>query len=133
MKKEQHEEALKEHLKNIKRSIDEGLEENQRNLGFNISQGSVEIFSLFLHNLNLIESSGDQIDHRIFKSKNLIERKLPIDFPSKKKILEIMKNIEEERTALCYGSRKPKLRIEKAILNFQELRKIIDTELKNAK
>ncbi len=55
-----------------------------------------------------------------------------MSFLPKKKILEIMKNIEEERNALCYGSRKERERVEKAIKNFQELRKIINKELKNA-
>lgn len=133
MKLEQHKEAFREHLNNINRAIDENIEENQRNLGFNISQGSVELFSIFLHKLNFIESSGDQIDHRIFKNKKLIDKKIPLDFPSKKKILNLMRAIEEERTALCYGSRKPVTRIKKAILNFNQLRKIINNEIKNAK
>ncbi len=131
MKIEQHEEAFKEHLKNINKAIDESLIENQRNIGFNVSQGSVELFALFLHKLHLIEGSGDQFDHRIFKNNDLINRKLPINFPSKNKILILMRDIELERIALCYGSRKPINRIEKALNNFQKLRKIINKELKN--
>ncbi|MCK5149586.1 hypothetical protein KAJ87_01525 [Candidatus Pacearchaeota archaeon] len=133
MKIEQHEEAFKEHLENINRAIDEGVIKNQRNIGFNVSQGSVELFSLFLHKLHLIEGSGDQFDHRIFKNKNLINKKLPFDFPLKNKILSFMKEIELERIALCYGSRKPKFRIENVLRNFQELRKIINEGLKNEK
>ena len=132
MKIEEHEKAYEEHLKNINRLIDEGIKENQRNIGYNVSQGSIELFSIFLHRLHLIQGSGDQLDHRIFRSRSLSEKRLPLEFPSKKKILEIMKNIEEERNALCYGSRKDKERIEKAVKNFQELRKIINRELKNA-
>ncbi|MBU0907048.1 MAG: hypothetical protein KKD18_02960 [Nanoarchaeota archaeon] len=132
MKIEEHEAAYQEHLKNIKRLVEESLEENQRNIAYNISQGSVELFSIFLHRLNLIHSSGDQIDHRIFKSKNLVENKLPPDFPSKEKVLNLMKNIEIERNALCYGNRKPQKRIEAVINHFHELRKIINGELKNA-
>src|SRR3990167_9692380 len=125
MKVEEHEKAYEEHLKNMNRIIDEGIKENQRNIGYNVSQGSIELFSIFLHRLHLIQGSGDQLDHRIFRSRSLSEKRLPLEFPSKKKILEIMKNIEEERNSLCYGSRKDKERIEKAIKNFQELRKII--------
>lgn len=131
MKLEQHEEALREHISSINKAVDEGIVNNQRNLGFNISQGSVELFAIFLHKLHLIEGSGDQFDHRIFKSKDLINKKVPMDFPLKEKILSLMKEIELERIALCYGSRKPKLRIEKNLKNFQELRKIINEELKN--
>lgn len=133
MKISEHEETLKEHLKNINKCIDEGIEKNQRNIGFNVSQGSIELFSLFLHFLNLIEKSGDQLDHRIFKSKNLIEKKLPLDFPSKREILILMEEIELERIALCYGSRKPKERIEKVLMNFQKLKSIIEKEIKNGK
>ncbi len=133
MKIEQHEEAFREHIRNIERAIDEGIEENQRNIGFNVSQGSVELFAIFLHKLHLIEGSGDQFDHRIFKNKNLIERKLPVDFPLKMKILSIMEKIEFERIALCYGSRKPKSRMEKVLKSFNELREIINRELKNGK
>ena len=133
MKVQEHEEALKEHLENIEGAIDEGLEKNQRNLGFNVSQGAVELFSLFLHRLHLIEGSGDQFDHRVFKSKNLIEKKVPLDFPSRKNILSLMEKIELERIALCYGSRKPKQRIQTALFNFQELRKTINKEIENAK
>lgn len=131
MKLKQHEEALREHINSINKAIDEGIVDNQRNLGFNVSQGSVELFAIFLHKLHLIEGSGDQFDHRIFKSKDLINRKIPMDFPLKDKILSIMRDIELERIALCYGSRKPKSRIEKNLKNFQELRKIINKELKN--
>ena len=133
MKIEEHEKAYEEHKRNIERFIEEGIEENQRNVAFNISQASVELFSIFLHKLHLIQGSGDQLDHRIFKSTNLISRKIPADFPSKKKILELMKKIEEDRIALCYGSRKPKERIEKVILAFNELRNIIIKKIKNGK
>lgn len=132
MKIEQHEEAFEEHLRNIERAIDEGIEKNQRNLGFNLSQGSVELFSIFLHKLNLIRGSGDQLDHRIFKSTNLISKKLPFDFPDRKKILALMNKIESQRIALCYGSRKIKFRIEETLKNFQDLRKLINKEIKNA-
>lgn len=131
MKLEEHEKAYQEHKRAIDKIIEEGIEENQRNIAYNISQGSVELFAIFLHKFNLIHSSGDQIDHRIFKSKNLIEKKLGFDFSQKKKILELMKKIEEERNALCYGSRKPKSRVEKIIINFNELRKIINKEVKH--
>lgn len=133
MKTEEHKKALQEHLENINRAIDQGIEKNQRNIGFNVSQGSIELFALFLHSLHLIEGSGDQIDHRIFKSKNLIQKKLPLNFPSKNKILSFMEKIELERIALCYGSRKPKKRIENALTKFQKLKKMINKEIQNAK
>ncbi|MBI2628844.1 hypothetical protein HYW74_02070 [Candidatus Pacearchaeota archaeon] len=129
MKIEEHEKAYKEHLANIKKAIEEGIEENQRNIGYNISQGSVELLAIYLHKLRLLQGSGDQIDHRIFKSDNLIKKRIPFDFPSKQGILLLMKSIELERTALCYENRKPKNRINKSIRNFNELRKIINDNL----
>ncbi len=134
MKIEEHEKAYEEHKRNIDRAIEEGIENNQRNIGYNISQGSVELFSLFLHKIHAIQGSGDQFDHRVFKSSNLLKSKLPFDFPSKAKILELMKEIEDERIALCYGSRKPISRIKEALSYFNELREIINKEIgKNGK
>jgi len=121
MKIEEHERAYKEHLRNLNRNIEEGIEENQRNISYNISQGSVELLAIFLHKLNLLQI-GDQLDHRVFKSKSLSEKKLPPDFPENKKTLELMRAIELERNALCYGTRKPNERIKKMIETFNEWR-----------
>ena len=130
MKIEQHEQALEEHLNQIERTIEEGVEENQRNVAYNISQGSVELFAMYLHKLHAIQGSGDQFDHRVFRSKNAVEKKIPFAFPHRKAILDIMKNIQDERNALCYGSRKPKSRIEEMIQLFRKLQKIIEDEQK---
>ena len=132
MKIEEHEKAYKEHLENINRSIEQGIEENQRNIGYNASQGSVELFALYLHKLNLIQGSGDQFDHRIFKNSSLIAKRIPLKFPSRAEILKLMRQIEEERNVLSYGTRKTKERIEKIIKYFQNLRKIINKNLENA-
>ena len=130
MKVEEHEKAYEEHRNNLNKAIEEGIEKNQRNIGYNVSQGSIELFAIFLHKLHLLQGSGDQFDHRIFKKK-LIEKKIPPDFPDRKEILELMKIIELERNALCYGTRKPLKRAEKLIENFNELRKSINKNLKN--
>ena len=132
MKLEEHEKAYAEHLIHINRTIEEGLEENQRNVGYNVSQGSIELFAIYLHKLNFLQGSGDQFDHRIFRSKNLIEKKIPAKFPAREGILKLLQFIESERIALCYGTRKSRERIEKVINAFQKLRKIINKNLKNA-
>ena len=132
MKIEEHEKALEEHIRNLNKSIDESIEENQRNIGYNASQGAVELFAVYLHSQHLIEGSGDQWDHRIFKNKSKIEQKVPLEFPNREKILALMETIEKERNVLCYGKRKTKSRIEGMINSFQELRKLI-TRLKNDK
>jgi len=130
MKIEEHEKAYNEHLDNLKRAIEEDVEKNQRNIGYNVSQGSVELFAIYLHKLSLLQGSGDQFNHRIFKSQSLIKKKIPPKFPARKEILELMNSIENERNVLCYGTRKPKTRIEKAIKDFHALRRIINKNLK---
>ncbi|MFH1276534.1 MAG: hypothetical protein ABIH82_05480 [Candidatus Woesearchaeota archaeon] len=130
MKKEEHQKALQEHLNNLNRAIDESIEENQRNIGYNVSQASVELFAIYMHFLHLIEGSGDQFDHRTFKNKRKTEHKIPPEFPEREKILTFMETIERERNTICYGKRKPKARIEEMIRAFQELRKLIENKLK---
>ena len=133
MKVEEHEQAYQEHLKNLNKAIEEGITENQRNIGYNISQGSVELISIYLHKLRLLQGSGDNLDHRIFKNKNLIEKKIPPEFPSRNRILELMRAIETERNLLCYGKRKPEEKVSIMIKTFQELKKIINENLKDCK
>ncbi len=130
MKVEEHEKAYHEHLRNLKKLIEEGIEENQRNIGYNVSQGSIELFAIFLHKNNLIQGSGEQFDHRIFKSKSLIEKRIPIEFPERKKILELMRAIELERNSICYGKRKQGQEIEEAIDKLNQLRDVINSLLK---
>ena len=129
MKSEEHRKALQEHLTNLNKAIDENIEENQRNIGFNVSQASVELFALYLHALYFIEGSGDQWDHRTFKNKKMLEQKVPFSFPEREKILPLMETIELERLLICYGKRKPKDRIEKMILAFRELQEIINKNM----
>jgi len=129
MKIEEHEKAYKEHLNNLNKLIEEGIEENQRNIGYNVSQGSVELFAIYLHKLHLLQASGDQFDHKTFKF--LTEKKIPPEFPDKDKILELMKGIETNRNLICYGKRKPQERIRKMINNFQQIRKLINKNLKS--
>jgi len=133
MKIEEHEKACEEHMENLKKAIEEGIKDNQRNIGYNISQGSVELFAIYLHKLRLLQDSGDQFDHRIFKNKFQINRKIPVEFPDRKKILDLMKEIELERNVICYGRRKPEKKIEEVIEKFQKLRRLINKNIKQIK
>ena len=103
MRIDDHEIAFKEHLDSLNKAIEEGIEANQRNIGYNISQGSVELFAIYLHKLRLLQDSGDQFDHRIFKNKFLIDKKIPPEFLDRNKILEIMRFIELNRNVICYS------------------------------
>src|SRR3989344_5155509 len=125
MKIEDHEKSYNEHRSNLKRLIEEGIENNQRNIGYNISQGSVELFAIYLHRLRVLQGSGDMFNHRIFKNKNLIERKIPFEFKDKDKILELMKEIELDRNIVCYGKRKPIDKIKNMINKVNGINRII--------
>ena len=90
----------------------------------------MELFAIYLHKLHLLQDSGDQFDHRVFKNKSLIDKKIPPEFSDKNKILEIMRFIELNRNLICYGKRKPEEKIKEIIKKFQELRKLINLNLK---
>src|SRR3990167_10643610 len=87
MKIEEHRKAVEEHDRNIRRCIDDGIEKNQRNLGYNISQSSIERLSMYLLKLKVVEVSVN-FDHRIFKHSKSLKERLPFDFPEKIKILD---------------------------------------------
>ena len=63
----------------------------------------------------------------------MIKKRIPSEFPSRKEILALIKAIEDKRNVFCYGKRKPNNEIEKFIDNFQQLRKIINKNLKDFK
>lgn len=123
MRLEERRKALEEHETNIKRCIDFGISENQRNIVFNISQASIEMFSIYLIGKNLITSSTD-FDHRIFKKSSEISEKIPFDFLNKPKILDLMRKIEEKRLLLCYGKRKAEKEVKEAIDFWNELKQL---------
>ncbi len=124
MKIEEHQKAVEEHERNIRRCVEESVNENQRNLGYNISQASIESFSIYLLKLKLVPVSVNY-DHRIFKNSASIKSKISFDFPEKTKILELMRKIEEKRSLLCYGKRKPLKDVEEMINLHNELKNII--------
>ena len=64
------------------------------------------------------------------KIEPLIERKLPLVFPKKDEIYNLIYNIEEERNSLLYGKPKDE-QIKKVITNFLKLKKEMEELLKN--
>ncbi len=124
MRMEERRKALEEHETNIKRCIDFGISENQRNIAFNISQASIEMFSIYLISKNLITASTD-FDHRIFKKSLEISEKIPFDFPNKSKILDLMRKIEEKRLLLCYGKRKVEKEVKEDIDFWHDIKSLI--------
>ncbi|MBI4181761.1 MAG: hypothetical protein HY520_02230 [Candidatus Aenigmarchaeota archaeon] len=124
MKIEEHEKALEEHIRKLKECIDQGLEKNQRNIGYNASQGSGELFSVYMHRLNLV-STGEDFDHRLFKKQALLDERIPADFPKRNEILAMLRAIEERRNALCYGKRKGGKEVQEVIEAFWRLKRLV--------
>ena len=124
MKLEEHIKALDEHERKLKECIEEGLVENQRNIGYNASQASIELFSIYMHRLHLI-TSGEMFDHRIFKKDSMIDERIPQKFPKRDEILKLMGAIERKRNILCYGKRKPEDEIRYVIRALNRLKEVI--------
>ena len=123
MKPESHSINLKESLEVIEESIEKGLIERQRNIGFNTSAVVVDMLEIFLHKKSLIDP-GFIIKHEWLKSKNRIEEKLSFEFPKKKEILDLAFKIEEKRNTLCYGTPQNIETIQEVINDFNRLKKI---------
>ncbi|MFA4819466.1 MAG: hypothetical protein WC613_00740 [Candidatus Aenigmatarchaeota archaeon] len=124
MRIEEHRKALEEHERNIRRCIDDGMEKNQRNIGYNISQASIEMLSIYLLKLKLVQVSIN-FDHRIFKHSKSIREKLVFDFPRKTEIMDLMRKIEEKRNILCYGKRKSEKEIVEMLAFYNNLKEIV--------
>ena len=70
MKKEKHEEILKEVLDEIETALKDkqGLLAHQRRLAFSVSLGAVTLLEIYLHKLDVMKE-GTKIDHTWFKKK----------------------------------------------------------------
>ncbi len=118
---ETHQRNLKESLEVIRESIEKGLVERQRTLGFNTSAAAADMLEAFLHGKNLIDP-GFTIKHEWLKSKNKVKEKLPFEFPCKKEILELIAKIEEKRNALCYGKPQKDEVLQELLADFNALK-----------
>lgn len=121
MKIESHLKNLKESLEVIEESIEKGLVERQRNIGFNTSAASIDMLEILLHKKSLIDP-GFIIKHEWLKSKNKMKEKFPFDFPKKKGIFGLISKIEEKRDSLCYGKPQKVEIIQEVINNFNKLK-----------
>ena len=133
---EEHLKKIKEHLEEIDDAIEDGIEKKPVTIGFHTSACSIQYLELYLHVTNKI-SIGKVVKHDWFKRPHdsqkkdpLIDRKLPLEFPRKNEIYELIYTLEEERNILMYG--KP---VEKQIKNvletFQKIKEIFLELLKN--
>ncbi len=121
MKIESHLKSLKESFELIDESIERGLLERQRTIGFHTSAACADMLELLLHKKNLIDS-GFIVKHEWLKSKNKIKEKFPFDFPNKKDIFSLIFIIESKRDALCYGKPQKIEVVREVIDNFNKLK-----------
>ncbi len=123
MKIESHLENLRESFRKIEQGIKEGLQENQRTIGFHTSAAAMDMLEIILHKNNLIDP-GFMVKHEWFNSKNIINQKFDFEFPKKKEMLQLTANIESFRNKLCYGKRQDEAVLESLIKDFLKLKKI---------
>ena len=84
MKAEDHLRNIKESLEVIEESIQKGIQERQRNIGFNTSVAAAEMLEVYLHKKDLI-NPGISIKHEWFNSIKNAKERLNFDFENKEK------------------------------------------------
>ena len=125
MKIEDHLRNINESLDVIKESIQKGLQERQRNIGFNTSVAAVEMLEIFLHKENII-NPGAIIKNDWFSSLRKSNEKLEFEFPEKEKIIKLLCEIETKRNLLCYGTPKPVQEIESVLNSFYKIKDLFE-------
>ena len=126
MKIENHYLRLKENLDVLDDSIKIDIIKRQSTIGFCVSAASIHMIEILLHKNNLIDSSYI-IKHEWFKSKHKIDDKINFEFPKKEEIIELLKDIQEKRNELCYGTPKKEEEIVDYITKFNKLKEIFES------
>ena len=126
MKIENHYLRLKENLDVLDDSIKIDIIKRQSTIGFCVSAASIHMIEILLHKNNLIDSSYI-IKHEWFKSKHKIDDKINFEFPKKEEIIELLKDIQEKRNELCYGTPKKEKEIVDYIKKFNKLKEIFES------
>lgn len=121
MRIEAHEKRLNESIGVIDESVEIGIEERQRNIGFNASAAAIDMLEILLHKAGKI-STSQVIKHQWLASANKIREKLWFEFPRKREMLRLITSIESKRNKLCYGTPQPKREIEEVINDFRKLK-----------
>ena len=128
---EEHKKKIREHLKEIGESIEEGVENRAVSIGFHTSACALQYLEIYLHVINKIPI-GKIIKHDWFKKSQisqkiepLIERKLPVVFPKKQEIYSLIYDLEEERNILVYG-KSDERQVKEVIGSFLKLKEIFE-------
>jgi len=125
MKAEDHLRNIKESLEVIEESIQKGIQERQRNIGFNTSVAAAEMLEVYLHKKDLI-NPGISIKHEWFNSIKNAKERLNFDFENKEKIIELLNKIELKRNILCYGKIQPIEDTEEILEYFNEIKSLFE-------
>jgi len=125
MKAEDHLRNIKESLEVIEESIQKGIQERQRNIGFNTSVAAAEMLEVYLHKKDLI-NPGISIKHEWFNSIKNAKERLNFDFENKEKIIELLNKIELKRNILCYGKIQPIEDTEEILGYFNEIKSLFE-------
>lgn len=125
MKIEDHLRNINESLRIIQYAVVNGIENNQRNIGFNCSVASVEMLEVYLHKGEIINPGGI-IKHDWFASIKKANEKIPYPFENKDKIINLLFRIEEKRNILCYGKPQPVSEIEYVLNLFYEIKSLFE-------
>ncbi len=133
MRKERHEEILKEVLDEIEAALKDsrGLLAHQRRLAFSVSLGAVNLLEIHFHNLGAIKE-GSKINHTWFKKgKEKVKEHLQSQVTSPlnsiedvERLIELVISIEEKRDDLAYGAPSTEKILQEKINLFFELKKV---------
>ena len=133
MKKERHEEILKEILDEIEAALNDsrGLISHQRRLAFSLSLGAVTLLELYFHHLHIIKE-GSQINHLWFKKKRekvleQIQKQIvsPINTVENiEKLINLSIKVEEKRDDIAYGAPTTEKILQEKINLFFELKSL---------
>jgi hypothetical protein len=127
MKIEDHLRNIRESLEVIKESIEKGVLDRQRNIGFNVSVAATEMLEVFLHNKNLI-NPGTTLKHEWFASLNNAKERLKFDFEDKERIFNLLNEIEVKRNLLCYGKPQETELIESYLELFNKIKSLFESK-----
>jgi hypothetical protein len=125
MKIEDHLRNIKESIEVINESLEKGIENRQRNIGFNTSVASVEMLEVFLHKKKFLNPSL-LLKHNWFSSIRKANEKIPFNFEDKEKIINLLNKIELQRNLLCYGKPKPIELIKETLQNFNKIKRLFE-------
>ncbi len=125
-----HKQRIKEHFEALEGAIAVGVVRKPVTIGLHTSSCAIELIELYLHKEGKIPI-GKVVKHDWFKKPHpeqkvepLIERKLRVDFPSKKEIYDLMYKIEGNRSQLVYG-RPTEEQIEAVLSAFNKLKDML--------